>query len=456
MVKHVLVLDLVCLTLDHLANRDETPTLNALRDRGYGVPLRPPFPAVTCTSQATLTTGASPREHGVVCNGLFERDRFAIRFWDQPTCMVKRPKVWQMLRERDPEATTALLFFQNTMFADADIVVTPAPIHLDEGLVPWCYSKPVGFYEQLVERQGAFQLPWYWGPLAGVKASEWIADATLNTLEMHRPTLTFAYLPHLDYNTQRFGANSPQFHADLKALDGIVARILDGLNRLGMRDDTAVVLLSEYAMTDVSRPVMLNRELRQRGLLDVRTIGDHEYLDIELSPAVAMVDHQMAHVLIKPGREAEVRAALESIPGVERVLDREGQRALEIDHPSSGELIAVAEADAWFSYYWWLDDALAPPYARQIDIHRKPAYDPVELFFDPATKSIPLKPELVRGSHGRPPDLESRRPALIVAGARAALTPRPPLPDAEEGRTADELDMRAVPDVILGLLDKAW
>lgn len=440
MPKHVLVLDLVCLTLDHLADRTATPHLSALAEQGYAVPLRPPFPAVTCTAQATLTTGTSPREHGVVCNGMFERDRYAVRFWDQPTSMVKQPKIWDRLRERNPSATTALLFFQNTMFATAEVVVTPAPIHLDEGLVPWCYSKPVGFYEQLAERHGEFQLPWYWGPLAGAKASEWIAKATLDTLTEHRPTLTFAYLPHLDYNTQRFGAASEQFKTDLRRMDEIVGEIVAGLERLGLREDTAIVLVSEYAMTDVSRPVLLNRELRQRGLLAVRTIGGREYLDLELSPAFAMVDHQMAHIYTQPGEAPRVRAALEEIPGVERVLDRAAQAAYEIDHPSSGDLIAIAEPDAWFSYYWWLDDALAPPYAREIDIHRKPAYDPVELFFDPATKSIPLRPELVRGSHGRPPDLEPRRPALVVASPGAR---RP---------EASELDMRAVPGVVLDLL----
>jgi predicted AlkP superfamily pyrophosphatase or phosphodiesterase len=440
MVKRVLVLDLVCLTLGHLADRAATPTLSGLAEAGYGVSLRPPFPAVTCTAQATLTTGTMPREHGVVCNGMFERDRFAVRFWDQPTSMVKREKVWEALLRRDPDATSALLFFQNTMFASADVVITPAPIHLDEGLVPWCYSKPVGFYERLAERHGAFQLPWYWGPLAGAKATEWIAKAVLDTLDEHRPTLTLAYLPHLDYNTQRFGSASPQFLADLKRMDEIVAEILDGLDRLGLREETAVVLLSEYAMTDVSRPVLLNRALRERGLLAVRTIGGREYLDLELSAAFAMVDHQMAHVFVKPGEEARARAAIEEIEGVERVLDREGQRALGIDHPSSGELIAVAEPDAWFAYYWWLDEALAPPYAREIDIHRKPAYDPVELFFDPATKSIPLKPELVRGSHGRPAEGEPRRPALIVADGDAA---RP---------ESAEIDMTAVPEIILGLL----
>jgi predicted AlkP superfamily pyrophosphatase or phosphodiesterase len=443
MPKHVLVLDLVCLTLDHLQDRAATPNLNALAERGYAVSLKPPFPAVTCTAHATLTTGTSPREHGVVCNGMFEQDRYAIRFWDQPTSMVKRPKVWETLKERDPSSTSALLFFQNTMFASADVVVTPAPIHLDEGLVPWCYSKPVGFYEQLEQKHGGFQLPWYWGPLAGSKSSEWIAKAALDTLEQHRPTLTFVYLPHLDYNTQRFGPHSDQFKADIATMDRIVGEIVAGVERLGLADDTAIVLLSEYAMTDVRRPVLLNRELRQRGLLSVREIAGREYLDVELSPAFAMVDHQMAHVFVnkqQPGRAAEVRAALEQIDGVEKVLDRAEQAAYEIDHPSSGDFVVIAEADAWFTYYWWLDDEKAPPYAREIDIHRKPAYDPVELFFDPATKSIPLRPELVRGSHGRPADLESARPALIVAQPGAA---RP---------SSDEIDMREVPSILLGLL----
>jgi predicted AlkP superfamily pyrophosphatase or phosphodiesterase len=446
MAKRVLVLDLVCLTLEHLADRERTPTLSRLAEQGYAMPLRPPFPAVTCTAQATLTTGALPRDHGVVCNGMFERDRFAVRFWDQPTSMVKREKVWEALRRRDPSATSALLFFQNTMFATTDVVVTPAPIHLDEGLVPWCYSKPVGFYERLAERHGEFQLPWYWGPIAGSKSSEWIARAALDTLDEHRPTLTFVYLPHLDYNTQRFGASSPQFLADLQRMDEIVAELLDGLERLGLRDDTAVVLLGEYAMTDVSRPVLLNRELRRRDLLRVRTIGGHEFPDLELSPAFAMADHQMAHVYVQPGRESEVRAALEQIAGVDAVFDRDEQRALGIDHPSSGDLVAIAEADAWICYYWWLDDALAPPYAREIDIHRKPAYDPVELFFDPSDPprpghvKIPLTPELVRGSHGRPADREPARPALIVADPAATR------PDG------DEVQMTEVPRILLELL----
>ena len=124
-------------------------------------------------------------------------------------------------------------------------------------------------------------------------------------------------------------------------MDRIVGEIVAGVERLGLADDTAIVLLSEYAMTDVSRPVLLNRELRKAGLLAVREIGGREYLDAELSTAFAMVDHQMAHVFVngrEPDELARVRAVLEAIDGVERVLDRAEQAAYEIDHPSSGDL----------------------------------------------------------------------------------------------------------------------
>ncbi|MCC7106693.1 MAG: alkaline phosphatase family protein [Chloroflexi bacterium] len=437
--KRVVVLDLVCLTLDHLTDPSLTPNLSRLASEGWAAPLQPPFPAVTCTAQATLTTGCLPRDHGVVCNGLYERDRFTVRFWDQPTSMVKREKLWERVR-RERGGRSALLFFQNVMFATADVVVTPAPIHLEHDLVPWCYSKPVGYYERLAADLGGFELHSYWGPLAGVKSSEWIARAVVETARREQPDLLMAYLPHLDYNTQRFGPDSPRARQDLAAMDRIVGEILDGLPD---REDTSLVLVSEYAMAPVSRGVGLNQALRQAGLLDVREIGGFEFPDYELSDAFALVDHQMAHVYVKPEAMLRVRQALESTPGVEAVLGREEQASLGIDHPGSGELIAIAEADAWFYYYWWLDEAKVPPFARTVDIHRKPGYDPVELFFDPATRSIPLRPELVKGSHGRPRDRDARRPALIIDG--------PSLPS----RSAGEVSATAFPDLVLSLFDGA-
>jgi hypothetical protein len=375
-----------------------------------------------------------------VCNALFERDRYSVRFWDQPTSMVKREKIWEKLRRFDSQATTALLFFQNTMFADAEVVVTPAPLHEEHELVPWCYSKPVGYYEQLAERHGPFELASYWGPLAGARSSEWIAKAALDTLRDHQPTLTWVYLPHLDYNTQRFGPDSPQFRDDLAAMDRIVGDLLDGLRQQGQLDNTAVVVVSEYAMRAVERPVFINRLLREANLLQVREIAGHEYLDTELSRAFAMVDHQMAHLYLKPDAEGEVRAALWGKPGIEKLIGDFEKREYQIDHPNSGEVIAIAEADSWFPYYWWLDDEKAPPYARTVDIHRKPGYDPVELFFDPATRAIPLDASLVKGSHGRPADRESQRPLLVAWGA--GLPRRPP----------GEVPMTHLGELLTGLL----
>jgi predicted AlkP superfamily pyrophosphatase or phosphodiesterase len=438
--KRVIVLDLVCLTAEHLQDAARTPTLSRLAQEGWSAPLLPPFPPVTCTVQATLTTGTTPREHGVVCNGLFERDRYQVRFWDQPTSMVMQEKVWERLRRADPQAKTALLFFQNTMFADAEVVVTPAPLHEEHALIPWCYSKPVGYSEQLAERHGSFDLAWYWGPLAGSRSSEWIVKAALDTIRDHQPTLTWIYLPHLDYDTQRFGPESQQFQDDLATMDGLVRTFLDELKAIGPVEETAIVAVSEYAMGPVGRPIYLNRILREAGLLSVREVAGREYLDFELSRAFAMVDHQMAHLYIKADAEAAVRAAIWGRPGVEKLLGDFEKRELAIDHPNSGEIIAVAEADAWFPYYYWLDDEKAPPFARTVDIHRKPGYDPVELFFDPASKSIPLDATLVKGSHGRPPDRDPARPVLIAYGAE--LPRRPP----------GEVPAAAIPDLIMGLL----
>jgi hypothetical protein len=153
-----------------------------------------------------------------------------------------------------------------------------------------------------------------------------------------------------------------------------------------------------------------------------------------------MVDHQMAHLYVKPEAEQQTRAAIWGRAGVEKILGDFEKRELAIDHPGSGELIAIAESDAWFPYYWWLDDAKAPPFARTVDIHRKPGYDPVELFFDPATRSIPLNAELVKGSHGRPHDRDPKRPLLVAHGAG--------LPHQPSG----EVPATRLSELIMGLL----
>jgi hypothetical protein len=331
-------------------------------------------------------------------------------------------------------ATTALLFLQTSTYADAEVVVTPAQLDQHQESVPWCYSKPVGYYEQLAERHGPFD------SLAANGSSEWIVQVALDTLREYQPTLTWVYLPELDYSAQRFGPDSEAFTIALATTDRLVRTLLDGLKALGPVQDLAIVVLSEYASRSVTRPVYLNRILREAGLLSVREIAGREYVDLELSRAFAMVDHQMAHLYLKPEAEAATRAAIWGQPGVEKLLGDLEKRELAIDNPNSGELIAVAEADAWFAYYWWLDDEKAPPFAPRVAPRQKPGYDPLELFADPTSGSVPLDASLVKGSNGRPPDRDPARPVLIAYGA--GLPRRP----------AREVPMTAIADLVLGLL----
>jgi predicted AlkP superfamily pyrophosphatase or phosphodiesterase len=272
----------------------------------------------------------------------------------------------------------------------------------------WCYSKPIGYYDnQLKPKFGEFNLANYWGPLASAKSSEWICNAVKYTLENERPDIMFAYIPHVDYSAQRFGKKSKQVQDDLEKADDIVGDIVDKTAQLGVDDDTQFIILSEYGFNDVNEAVPLNLRLRDNDLLVTRTINDREYIDYEYSKAFAMVDHQIAHVYIKDGFVDQTKRALEDTKGIDRILSGREKKDLRIDHERSGELIAISDRDKWFSYYWWYSKDKAPPFATTVDIHRKPGYDPVELFVDPHTKSIPLDSSLIRGSHGRPVDTDT-------------------------------------------------
>jgi predicted AlkP superfamily pyrophosphatase or phosphodiesterase len=414
--KYSILLDVVGLEQKHL-DSGLVPNIVKITETGEAAKLEPTFPAVTCTVQASILSGKYPREHGVIANGLYDRDTYSLSFWEQSSSLVQAPRAWDIVKQNDSKKT-AVLFWQNTMYANSDIIVTPRPIHLDDKMVMWCYSKPVGYYEKLKEKFGEFNLASYWGPLASSKSSEWIANAAEHTLESERPNILFVYIPHVDYSAQRFGKESVQVRDDLKKADEIVGRLVQKATDLGIQEETQFIIISEYAFNDVNGAVPLNLMLRDAGLLSIRTIQDKEYLDFEYSKAFAMVDHQVAHIYIKDGFESEARKVLEATPGVDRILDGKGKKQLAIDHRRSGELIAISAKDMWFSYYWWHDESIAPDFARKVDIHRKPGYDPVELFIDQKTRSIPLDASLVKGSHGRPPDLETGEGLAFYASSK--------------------------------------
>jgi len=448
MTKPLVVINVVGLTHEMIG--PATPNIRALASDGFARPMGTVLPAVTCSAQSTLLTGLMPREHGIVGNGWYFRDTAEVRFWLQSNRLVAGERIYQAARDRDPGYTTAQMFWWYNMYAPVEYSVTPRPSYPADGRKVFdSYSHPPELREKLQARHGVFPLLHFWGPGADIKSSVWIADATLDVMAEHDPSLTLVYLPHLDYNLQRLGPDDSRIAADLAAVDGQAGKLITAARERGAE----VVVLSEYAITAVDQPVHINRILREHGYLAVRRepLG-WETLDAGASRAFAVADHQIAHVYVKEQAEAaEVKALLEKQPGIERVLDAEGKREFGLDHPRSGELVAVAEPSAWFTYYFWLDDAVAPDYARTVDIHRKPGYDPVELFIDPqlalpklhiarrlAQKMlgfryymdvIGLDASIVRGSHGRQPlpGEEERTGPVFVCSSRDIEADRIPM-----------------------------
>jgi predicted AlkP superfamily pyrophosphatase or phosphodiesterase len=415
-----------------------TPRLNAVASAGAMRPLTTVTPAVTCTVQATFMTGGLPRDHGIVANGWLFRDLMEVWLWRQSNRLVAGEKLWETGKRRNPAFTTANLFWWYNMAATHDFGVTPRPIYKADGRkLADCYTQPAELRDELTRELGPFPLFRFWGPGTSIAASRWITDAAMHIRRTRAPTLTLVYLPHLDYDLQRFGPNDPRIGKSLAEIDGVAGDLIADAERDGAR----VIVLSEYGITPVSTPIHVNRALRAANLLRVRVEDGGELLDIPQSSAFAVADHQIAHVYVADAqRMPEVAKIIGSLPGVESVLDRSAQRAIGLDHPRSGELVALARADAWFTYYYWLDDRQAPDFARLVEIHRKPGYDPLELFLDPAIRFpklavglrlakralglrtlldfIPLDATLVKGSHGRLTDDAADGPVFVSSEPR--------------------------------------
>ncbi|MBZ0158087.1 MAG: alkaline phosphatase family protein [Alphaproteobacteria bacterium] len=417
--KRVVVIDIAGLGMQHFEDTAALPRLSSLVRRGRLLRMKPVFPAVTLPVQASLTTGLFPDRHGVVANGFYFREDHRIAFWEQAAALVGGERIWERLKRKSPSLKTASLFLQNTLYASCDAVITPKPLHTGKGMVQWCYSKPPGLYEEICEKRGEFDLLHYWGPLASIESSRWIAGASLEVMDRIRPDLLFVYLPHLDYCLQRHGPGSPAVHEELARVDAEAGRIIDGIGERGLSGETVFIVLSEYAFSAVTGDIPLNRIFRENGLFAVRTIAGREYPDFELTPAFAMVDHQVAHVYCKPGHLSAVRNILERTDGVDHILQGEGKKEYRIGHQRSGDLVAVSARDRWFSYYWWEERVREPDFAGQVDIHRKPGYDPLELFIERGehgTFRVPQDTGLIKGSHGYPPLGEEDMIPLLLSG----------------------------------------
>ena len=419
---------------------EHTPNLQKLARRGGLRPMKAITPAVTCSAQSTLLTGQLPTEHGIVANGWYFRDLSEVWLWRQSNKLVGGEKIWETAKKHNPEFTCAKMFWWYNMYSTADWSATPRPMYPADGRkIPDHYSFPAQLHDELDAKLGQFPLFKFWGPAADISSSKWISDATLHVMQTRNPTLTLTYLPHLDYNLQRLGPDlgHPKIQKDLQQVDELCGELIDAADARGQH----VVIVSEYGITPVTDAVHINRALREAGLVRVRVEQGREQFDAGASDAFAVADHQIAHVYINNKAVTDqVKTLLLNLDGVELILDADSKKEHGLDHPRSGDLVAVSKPDRWFSYYYWLDDERAPDYARTVDIHRKPGYDPVELFFDPEIKApvasvvsrlarkklgfrtlmdvISLKDtQLVKGSHGRPTDDPQHGPLVISSAA---------------------------------------
>ncbi len=417
---HIFCFNIVGLSPILLHRLVEMPGFRHLMENGIKKDLAPVFPCLTLPGQASFATGTYPAAHGIVANGFFYRDRFEVSFWDQYRSLVQAEPVWETLKKTHPECKTALLFCQNSLYGHADIIITPKPLHTDGGMIQWCYSKPAGLYEQIVQDLGRpFNLMDYWGPLASANASQWIMEAAVRVVETQMPDFMVTYIPHLDYSCQKFGPDDPRVEDDLKAVDRLMTLFIRALEKKGVMEKAIFCIFSEYSLSAVNGAVLLNTVLREHGFLRVREIAGREYLDIELSRAFAMVDHQVAHIYIRnPEDVAKVKRVIEKTQGVQQVLSEALKKKYNINHDRSGELVAVSDPDKWFAYYWWHTPDKAPDFASCIDIHRKPGYDPLDMFMDLQTMTVPQHTSLVKGSHGAPPRGRQGMAAFLLSGEK--------------------------------------
>jgi predicted AlkP superfamily pyrophosphatase or phosphodiesterase len=437
------------------------PRLSQLADTGWIRTLEEVVPAVTTTAQATILTGKRPQEHGIVGNGWLFRDTGEVRFWQQSSALLQAEPIYEtarrIARERGLPFRAAKLFWWFNQGAAAEFTVTPKPHYgADGSKVIGITGTPDGLCDRLEQSLGRFPFHTFWGPKAGLPCTEWIARCAAEIVRTERPELTLVYLPHLDYDPQRFGPSGCDMARLVGELDLACAPIVDAARASGAR----VWVVSEYGHMDVTRPVLLNRVLREAGFLKVRRGPFGEMLDTFASRAFAVCDHQLAHIYVDRRDDhvcQEIESLLGALPGVARIVTGANRSAIGLDHPRAGDLVVLSAADSWFAYPYWLDDRMAPDFAPTVDIHRKPGYDPCELFFDPKllwpqgraifrvgckklglralVDVVPLDATLVRGSHGIPAQQLLDKPVLIGDG------PAPP--------EADSIPMTSVHDLLL-------
>jgi hypothetical protein len=422
---HVILLSIPGLRRQDLAHM---PNLSRLTEQGDKASLAASFPAVTWSVETNMLTGRLADEHGVIGNGFYWRDTHEVEMWTAWNEKILKPQIWDTLHQHDPKLTSAVWFPMLSKGSGADYICMPKPVHNPDGSESlWCYTRPVELYGTLRDTFGHFPLKHFWGPLANILSTKWITETAALAMRDFQPNFFFIYLPHLDYAAQKTGPDSPQALAAVKELDEVLGKLFETGNQAFGGKQPLWLIASEYVITPVDHVTYPNRTLREAGLLSVKDDGEGELIDFANTPAWALADHQFSHVFVKDADAATIERAaalFRGQPGIAEVLVGPERAKYGINHERAGEIVLVSTPNSWQAYYYWLDDAKAPKFARTVDIHRKPGYDPVELHFDFATKSIPLDATLIQGSHGAPVTTEEQR-GVLLSSQRGVFVEQP-------------------------------
>ncbi len=334
------------------------------------------FPAVTCTAQASFRTADKVKNHGMVCNGVFEKSLQRVMFWEQSAKLVQGDRIWNGSHANRQK--TALLFWQQSLGESADIIVSPTPIHRHGGgMLMGNYTKPGTLEKELKEKLGTFPLHRYWGPLANPKVGNNVTRHIEETIRLTDPDIVFAYLPTLDYDLQRFGPDDTRCRKSFRLL----AKQLKRLATLAEKHNASTTIFGDYAITPVTQaPVLPNKLMRKHGFFNVRMLKGMAYPDFYASRAFAMADHEIAHVYVKD--HADIPALIDLFSAAdeyESVIPKTSDK--DWAHANAGEILLTAKKGSWCAYPWWYDRREAPDYATHVDIHNKPGFDPAELYF---------------------------------------------------------------------------
>ena len=397
------------------------PGLKVLCDSGSQSRIEHSFPCVTWPSQAAVLTGKAPESHGVIANGFYWRDNQKVEMWTAWNEVIQQPQIWDVLKEQ--KKSSLAWFPMLSKGCGADYVCMPAPVHKPDGSEDlWCYTKPQEFYAELLEELQHFPLQHFWGPLANIKSTQWIADSAVKAVDRFKPDFNYIYFPHLDYAAQKTGPDSEEAIQATRDLDQLITSFADDIEKVA-GGEVVWIIASEYVITPVDHVLFPNRKLREAGLLKIKVIDGREHIDFEQSDAWALVDHQFSHIFLNSPSDTtieKIKSVFEPLEGVDQVLCGEDRSMVGMNHERSGEVVLISTHNSWQAYYWWLDDSLAPEFATTVDIHRKPGYDPIELHFDFANKKVPLDASLAKGSHGAPAKTDSQQ-GLFLSSTKLNL-----------------------------------